>query len=44
MWNGSGFGPKDPGKNRDTTEPGAFDRDHPIITDLQVQNVEDHET
>jgi hypothetical protein len=44
MWNGSGFGPKDPGKERDTTAPSAFDRDHPIITDFAVTNVEDHET
>lgn len=44
MWNGSGFGPKDPGKNRDTTEPGRFDRDHPIIEDYPVEEVEDRET
>jgi hypothetical protein len=30
MWNGSGFGPKDPGKNRDNTEASRFDLDHPI--------------
>jgi predicted GIY-YIG superfamily endonuclease len=36
MWNGKGFGSKDPGKNRDRTEPSAFDRDHPIIRDFPV--------
>lgn len=30
MWNGAGFGPKDPGKERDTTKPGKFDRTFPI--------------
>ncbi|MBT9161156.1 MAG: hypothetical protein DDT26_02457 [Dehalococcoidia bacterium] len=30
MWNNGGFGPNDPGKERDTTEPGDFDRAHPI--------------
>lgn len=30
MWNNSGFGPNDPGKERDTTEPGAFDSAYPI--------------
>lgn len=30
MWNGAGFGPKDPGKERDTTRPGKFDRTYPI--------------
>jgi hypothetical protein len=44
MWNGRGFGPKDPGKERDTTAPSPFDRDHPIITDFPVENVEDQET
>ncbi|WP_313704633.1 Eco29kI family restriction endonuclease [Massilia sp.] len=36
MWNGAGFGPKDPGKERDTTKPGKFDRQHPIIDDYPV--------
>lgn len=30
MWNGEGFGPNDPGKNRDKTKPGIFDSAHPI--------------
>ncbi len=36
MWNGAGFGPKDPGKERDTTKPGRFDQQHPIIDDYPV--------
>jgi hypothetical protein len=44
MWNGSGFGPKDPGKNRDTTEPGTFDREHPIVTDFGLDGIADQET
>lgn len=36
MWNGAGFGPKDPGKERDTTKPGKFDQQHPIIEDFPV--------
>lgn len=30
MWNGTGFGPKDPGKNRDKTKASPFDLDYPI--------------
>jgi hypothetical protein len=30
LWNGSGFGSKDPGKERDKTKPGRFDQQHPI--------------
>lgn len=30
MWNNGGFGPNDPGQQRDTTEPGGFDRQYPI--------------
>ena len=30
MWNGKGFGSKDPGKERDTTKPGPFDEKYPI--------------
>lgn len=44
MWNRRGFGPKDPGKERDTTAPSMFDRDHPIITDFPMENVQDQET
>jgi len=37
MWNGAGFGPKDPGKERDTTKPGKFDQQHPIIDDYPIR-------
>lgn len=30
MWNKKGFGPKDPGKERDTTRPNLFDSTYPI--------------
>lgn len=30
MWNNGGFGPNDPGKERDTTKPGDFDSAYPI--------------
>jgi hypothetical protein len=36
MWNGAGFGPKDPGQERDTTKPGKFDQQHPIIDNYRV--------
>lgn len=36
MWNGAGFGPKDPGQERDTTKPGKFDQQHPIIENFRV--------
>ena len=36
MWNGAGFGPKDPGQQRDTTKPGKFDQQHPIIDDYGI--------
>jgi hypothetical protein len=36
MWNGAGFGPKDPGKERDTTKPGTFDTDYPILDEYLV--------
>ena len=36
MWNGAGFGPKDPGQQRDTTKPGKFDQQFPIIEDYPV--------
>jgi hypothetical protein len=36
MWNGGGFGPKDPGQERDTTKPGKFDQQHPIIDNFRV--------
>lgn len=37
MWNGNGFGPKDPGQERDTTKPGWFDKNFPIIEDYDVE-------
>jgi len=37
MWNGKGFGPKDPGKQRDNTKPGDFDAQHPIIENHLIQ-------
>lgn len=37
MWNGVGFGPKDPGQQRDTTKPGKFDQTYPIIDDYAVE-------
>lgn len=43
MWNGAGFGPKDPGKERDTTKPGKFDRQHPIIDDYPINILLDAE-
>ncbi|MEW7848401.1 GIY-YIG nuclease family protein [Massilia aurea] len=36
MWNGAGFGPKDPGRERDTTKPGKFDQEHRIIEDYLI--------
>lgn len=44
MWNGAGFGPKDPGKERDTTKPGKFDQSHPIIDDYPIQLPADEAT
>lgn len=44
MWNGKGFGPKDPGKERDTTRPNYFDTKYPIRSDYPVPGVEDHES
>lgn len=44
MWNGKGFGPKDPGKERDTTRPSDFDTMHPIRADYPVSGVEDSES
>lgn len=36
LWNGTGFGPRDPGKERDTTKPGKFDTQFPIKDQLLV--------
>lgn len=40
-WNGTGFGPKDPGKERDTTKPSWFNNTYPIRDDWPVENVPD---
>lgn len=39
MWNGKGFGPKDPGQQRDTTRPSKFDLQHPIRFDYPLVDV-----
>ncbi|HXT70576.1 MAG TPA: hypothetical protein VN700_12505 [Vicinamibacterales bacterium] len=44
LWNGAGFGPKDPGKERDTTAPSAFDRDYPIRSDFPILSASDVES
>ena len=44
MWNNKGFGPKDPGQERDTTKPSAFDQQHPIRADYPVEDIQDLET
>ncbi len=44
LWNGTGFGPKDPGRERDTTAPNKFDREFPIRADFPVETVADVET
>ncbi len=41
MWNGKGFGPKDPGKERDGTKPSWFDENHPIRLDLPVGGIDE---
>lgn len=43
-WNKAGFGPNDPGKERDTTAPSDFDSAHPIRVDFPVPEVNDTET
>lgn len=35
-WNGSGFGSNDPGRKRDTQDPGRFDQEFPIDIDRQL--------
>jgi GIY-YIG catalytic domain len=40
-WNGSGFGPKDVGRERDGTEPNWFDREYPINADYPCEDVPD---
>ena len=39
MWNNGGFGPNDPGKQRDTTKPGVFDRTYPIRKDYRIEMI-----
>jgi hypothetical protein len=43
-WNGSGFGPKDPGKNRDGGEANWFDNTFPVRDDYPVENIADEAT
>ncbi len=40
-WNGSGFGPKDVGRERDGTEPNWFDREYPINADFVCEDIPD---
>jgi hypothetical protein len=44
MWNGKGFGPKDPGQERDTTRPSYFDSHYPIRLDIDIPDIGDDET
>ena len=43
-WNGGGFGPKDPGKNRDGSEPSWFDNKFPVQESFQLEKIHDHTT
>ena len=43
-WNGSGFGPKDTGKNRDDTIPNKFDNTYPIRNDYPISDIPDVST
>ncbi len=43
-WNRSGFGPKDPGKNRDGYQPNKFDTLYPINTEWPIAGVTDTTT
>lgn len=40
-WNGNGFGPKDPGRERDTTSPSWFDSAYPVRDDWPVKGIPD---
>ncbi len=40
-WNGNGFGPKDPGKERDTTTPSWFDDTYPVRDDWSLESLPD---
>ncbi|WP_242879244.1 hypothetical protein [Stenotrophomonas maltophilia] len=44
LWNNKGFGPKDPGKQRDTTKPSYFDKTYPINKAFPVGGVDDRTT
>ncbi|HZF98968.1 MAG TPA: hypothetical protein VEY92_12140 [Pseudoxanthomonas sp.] len=44
LWNNKGFGPKDPGKQRDTTKPSYFDKTYPINKAFPVDGVDDRTT
>ena len=41
VWNGNGFGPHDPGRNRETTNkpPDGFDAQYPIRDDWQCADI-----
>ncbi|MEK3705739.1 Eco29kI family restriction endonuclease [Paenibacillus sp. FSL R7-0198] len=39
LWNNSGFGGNDPGRQRDTQEPARFDKEYPIDIDIPVDFV-----
>lgn len=41
QWNGNGFGPKDPGRERDTTTPSWFDSNYPVRDDWPLENIPD---
>lgn len=43
-WNGGGFGPKDPGKNRDGSEPSWFDDQYPVQERFPLTHLEDVST
>lgn len=43
-WNGVGFGPKDPGRNRDGGKPNWFDTNFPVRDDYPVENIDDNTT
>lgn len=36
-WNNSGFGSNDPGRNRDSSQPGRFDLEFPIDIDRELE-------
>lgn len=38
-WNGIGFGPKDPGKNRDGSVPNWFDNTYPVRDDYPLTGI-----